>query len=96
MGGEPIRPFAEKEVSIAWVQTLAGEAASGKLPDVYRRVRDRAGLVPNIATVQSLRPKTMERGFDLYCQIMDDPTGISKRERVLIATVVTKVNGCWY
>jgi alkylhydroperoxidase family enzyme len=46
--------------------------------------------------LQSLRPKTMERGFDLYCQIMDDPTGISKRERVLIATVVSKVNGCHY
>jgi alkylhydroperoxidase family enzyme len=52
--------------------------------------------VPNIAKVQSLRPKTMERGFDLYCQVMDDPTGIGRRERVLIATVVSKVNGCLY
>jgi hypothetical protein len=38
----------------------------------------------------------MSHGFNLYSQIMDDPTGISKRERVLIATVVSKVNGCLY
>jgi uncharacterized peroxidase-related enzyme len=81
---------------MAWVQTIPVEAASGTLREMYQRVNDRAGFVPNIAKVQSLRPKTMERGFDLYCQIMDDPTGISKRERVLVATVVSKINGCLY
>ncbi len=81
---------------MAWVQMVTGETASGKLQELYRRVRERAGIVPNIAQVQSLRPKTTELGFGLYCQIMDDPTGISKRERVLIATVVSKVNGCLY
>ena len=79
---------------MAWVQTVEVEAASGKLLEMYERVRQRAGVVSQVAKVQSLRPKTMERGFDLYCQIMDDPTGISKRERVLIATVVSMVNGC--
>ncbi len=78
------------------MQTVAAEAASGKLKELYQRVRDRAGIVPNIAKLQSLRPRTTERGFDLYCQIMDDATGISKRERVLIATVVSKENGCLY
>ena len=81
---------------MAWVQMVPVETASGKLQEVYQQIRERAGVVPNIAKVQSFRPKTMKRGFDLYCQIMDDPTGISKRERVLIATVVSKVNGCWY
>jgi alkylhydroperoxidase family enzyme len=78
---------------MAWVRTVAENAATDKLQEVYRRVRERAGAVPNIAKVQSLRPATMEFGFGLYCQLMDDPTGISKRERVLIATVVSKVNG---
>lgn len=81
---------------MAWVQMVDVDAASGKLQEMYQRVRQRAGVVSHIATLQSLRPKTMERGFDLYCQIMDDPTGISKRERVLIATVVSKINGCVY
>lgn len=81
---------------MAWVPMISVDAASGKLQEMYARARARAGVVANIAKVQSLRPKTMERGFDLYCQIMDDPTGLSKRERVLIATVVSKVNGCLY
>jgi uncharacterized peroxidase-related enzyme len=81
---------------MAWVHMVAEEAASNDLRAVYARVRARAGSLPNIAKVQSLRARTMARGFDLYCQIMDDPTGLSKRERVLIATVVSKVNGCLY
>jgi uncharacterized peroxidase-related enzyme len=81
---------------MAWVRTVPDDAAAGKLREVYERVRQRAGLVPNIAKVQSLRPATMDYGFGLYCQLMDDPTGISRRERVLIATVVSKVNGCFY
>jgi uncharacterized peroxidase-related enzyme len=81
---------------MAWVQMASEEAARGKLRELYQRTRERAGVIPNIAKVQSLRPETASCGFDLYCQIMDDPTGISKRERVLIATVVSKVNGCLY
>jgi uncharacterized peroxidase-related enzyme len=75
---------------------VSEEAATGKLRDLYRRTRERAGVVPNIAKLQSLRPETASRGFDLYCQVMDDPSGISRRERVLIATVVSKANGCFY
>ena len=83
-------------MTMAWVRTVAVEAATEKLQEVYDRVRQRSGKVSNIAKLQSLRPKSMEHGFNLYCRLMDDPTGISKRERVLIATVVSKANGCLY
>lgn len=79
-----------------WVPTVPENQATGPLADLYRRAHERAGKVPNIAKVQSLRPVTTGRGFDLYCQLMDDTTGLSRRERVLIATVVSKVNGCLY
>ncbi len=79
-----------------WVPTVAEDQAGDPLADVYRKARERAGKVPNITKVQSLRPETTARGFDLYCQVMDAPTGLSRRERVLIATVVSKVNGCLY
>jgi uncharacterized peroxidase-related enzyme len=81
---------------MAWVHTIEQAEATASLLDVYEKARQRAGKIPNIAKVQSLRPTTTMRGFDLYCQLMDDPTGLSKRERVLIATVVSKVNGCYY
>lgn len=79
-----------------WIETVPEQQATGELAVVYDKVRARAGRVPNIARLQSLRPATMHRGFDLYCQIMDDPTGIPRRERALIATVVSKTNGCFY
>jgi uncharacterized peroxidase-related enzyme len=81
---------------MAWVQMVGEESATGKLRELYQRTRERAGVVPNIAKVQSLRAETASLGFALYCQIMDAPSGISRRERVLIATVVSKVNGCLY
>lgn len=81
---------------MAWVKTIQEVEATGRLASVYERVKARAGKVPNIARLQSLRPETMDRGFDLYCQLMDSTGGISRRERVLIATVVSKINGCLY
>ena len=81
---------------MAWVKTIPEEEATGDLAVVYGRARERAGVLPNIARLQSLRPRTLIRSFDLYCQLMDDPSGLTRRERVLIATVVSKVNGCFY
>lgn len=79
-----------------WVTTVPESEATGPLAEVYAKAQERAGKVPNITKLQSLRPMTTARGFELYCQLMDAPTGISRRERVLIATVVSKVNGCFY
>ena len=81
---------------MAWVQTIPEKDATGDLAIVYSKARERAGVLPNIARLQSLRPASLSRSFDLYCQLMDDPSGLSKRERVLIATVVSQVNGCFY
>jgi uncharacterized peroxidase-related enzyme len=79
-----------------WVPTVAEDQATGPLAEVYQMAGERAGKVPNITKLQSLRPEATECGFNLYCQLMDAPTGLTRRERVLIATVVSKVNGCLY
>jgi uncharacterized peroxidase-related enzyme len=79
-----------------WVPTVAEDQATGLLADDYQKARERAGRVPNITKLQSLRPEATAHVFGLYCQLMDTPTGLTKRERVLIATVVSKVNGCLY
>ncbi len=81
---------------MAWIKIIEPEAATGGLKRIYESARERAGYVPNITKLQSLRPETMSLGFALYQQIMDAETGISRLQRVLIATVVSKVNGCYY
>jgi alkylhydroperoxidase family enzyme len=81
---------------MAWVPTVPEEPATADVAELYRMAHQRAGKVLTIARLQSPRPTSAVRGFDLYCQLMDDPTGLTRRERVLIATVVSKVNGCQY
>ncbi len=81
---------------MAWVKTIEPDAAKDLLKDLYQAAQKRLGYVPNIAKVQSLRPETMRIGVSLYRQLMDAPTGISFRQRVFIATVVSKANGCYY
>ena len=81
---------------MAWIKTIETESATGRLKGIYESATKRIGHVPNITKLQSLRPETMGAGFALYQQIMDAPTGISRRLRVFIATVVSKVNGCYY
>ena len=81
---------------MAWVKTVQSEEATDLLNDVYQAAKEKAGYVPQVTQVQSLRPETLQRSLSLYRQLMDAPTGISFRQRVLIATVVSKVNGCVY
>jgi hypothetical protein len=52
---------------MSWVLTVSEDHASGTLAEVYQNARQRAGKVPNIAKLQSLRPATTHRGFELYC-----------------------------
>jgi alkylhydroperoxidase family enzyme len=81
---------------MAWVKMIEPKAATGLLKEIYESAKKRAGYVPNITKLQSLRPETMDIGFALYRQLMDAPTGISRRQRVLIATVVSRINGCYW
>lgn len=81
---------------MAWIKIIEPEAATGQLKKIYESATERAGYVPSITKLQSLRPETMSLGFALYRQIMDAETGISRRQRVLIGTVVSKINGCLY
>ena len=81
---------------MAWVKTVKPEEATGVLDRVYLAAEKRAGYLPNLTRLQSLRPETMAIGVSLYRQLMDASTGINSRQRVLIATVVSKINGCHY
>ncbi len=74
---------------MAWVRIIQTEEATGVLKDVYQAAHKRAGYVPQVTKVQSLRPETLQCSLSLYRQLMDAPTGISFRQRVLIATVVS-------
>ncbi len=81
---------------MSWIRTVQEEDAEGLLAEIYEETRAKAGRVVNLVKIQSLRPETMSIARKLYKHMMESPGGLSKLQRVLIATVVSKVNGCFY
>ncbi len=81
---------------MSWIRTVPQERAGGLLATIYDQTREKLGRVINLVKIQSLRPETMVIGRKLYRHLMDSPGDLTRLQRVLIATVVSKVNGCLY
>ena len=81
---------------MSWIQTIDENEATGVLSQIYAETRAKCGKVINLVRVQSLRPDTMAMGRQLYRHLMDGPGELTRLQRVLIATVVSKTNGCHY
>ena len=72
------------------------EEATGPLKQEYDAAIGRAGKVFNIVKAMSLRPGVLRRSMALYLGIMKGPSGLSRQERELLATVVSRQNECHY
>jgi hypothetical protein len=53
-----------------WIKTIAFEAATGKLKDLYARVTGPGNNVDNIMMMHSLRPHTMEGHMAVYKYVL--------------------------
>lgn len=72
------------------------DEATGPLREEYDAAVGRAGKVFNIVKAMSLRPGVLRRSMQLYRGIMFGPSGLSRQERELLATVVSRENDCHY
>lgn len=82
---------------MAWIKTVRPERATGMLKRLYDEAIRRAGKVFNIVQIQSLRPRVMRSSTLLYSEIMfSDDNGLSRMQREMIATAVSRANGCHY
>ena len=72
------------------------DEATGPLKQEYDAAIERAGKVFNIVKAMSLRPGVLRRSMALYLGIMKGPSGLSRQERELLATVVSRENDCHY
>lgn len=81
----------------AWIETIAPEHATGLLAKLYQAAIDRAGKVFNVIRVQSLRPEILRISTMLYREIMfGQQSPLSRAQRELIATAVSRANACEY
>lgn len=82
---------------MAWIRTVQPDAATGRLKRIYDAAIARAGKVFNVLRIQSVRPDVLEGSMNLYLQVMHSPRSpLSRRQREMIATVVSRTNDCHY
>ncbi len=82
---------------MTWIQTVPYEAASGRLRQLYDRVKGPDDNVDNIMMSHSLRPHTMEGHMTLYKYVLHHSANtVPKWFLEAIGTYVSRLNGCDY
>ena len=81
---------------MAWLETIPAEEATGRLRKIYDAASQRAGRVFGILRAMSLTPRTLDASMGLYGAACLAPAAISRRERELLAVVVSHANDCHY
>ena len=80
-----------------WIKTIHPGEAEGLLRRQYAAAVKRAGKVYNILRVQSLRPKVLRASTQTYLEVMHSAeSGLSRAQREMIATAVSRINECHY
>lgn len=81
----------------AWIETIPDADATGRLRDLYDRIRGPEGGIDNIMRVHSLRPHTMEGHLALYKSVLHHARNVLPRWLLEAAGVyVSHLNGCAY
>ena len=79
-----------------WIKTIPPEEATGRLRKSYDEAVRRAGRVFGIVRAMSLAPAVLDASLELYKRIMFAREGLTRVQRELLATVVSRANDCHY
>jgi uncharacterized peroxidase-related enzyme len=81
---------------MAWIRVVHEAEADGKLKEYYDEIKKTRGKVANIMKIHSLHPEAMMSHLNFYKTIMFGASGLSRRQRELLATVVSSFDQCAY
>lgn len=82
---------------MSWIKTIPFEAATGKLKQLYRRVKGPDNNVDNIMMVHSLRPHSMEGHMHMYKYVLHhNGNSFPKWYLETIGVYVSMLNDCHY
>lgn len=79
-----------------WIRTVAEGDAEGDLKSAYDRVGAARGAVANVFKAQSLDPRSLDAHLGLYLSLMFGKGPLSRKQREMIAVVVSAENDCRY
>ena len=83
-------------MTMPYIRLIEEAEADGLLAEEYDAAVERAGKVFNILKAMSLRPAVLRASIVLYREIMFGESGLSRKERELLATVASAEQGCHY
>jgi uncharacterized peroxidase-related enzyme len=78
------------------IRLIDESEADGLLKEEYDAAHERAGKVFNILKGMSRNPRVLRASIELYREIMFGESGLSRRERELLATVTSSAQDCFY
>ncbi|WP_117237097.1 peroxidase-related enzyme [Thermus sediminis] len=81
---------------IAWLRVPAEESLPEEVRALFGKFREKTGLVPNVARAFALLPEHFLRWFRYYDFLMRSEGYLSRKEREMIAVVVSAENRCEY
>ena len=81
---------------MASIRTIGEDEATGRLARIYDAARVRAGKVFNILRIMSVNPPVLDGSMRFYAALMRGPSPLSRTQRELLATVVSRANDCHY
>jgi alkylhydroperoxidase family enzyme len=82
--------------AMAWIRTVSDAEAAGPLKAAFEAAIRRAGRVFGIVRVMSPNPPVLRASIGFYRAIMFDDSPLSRAQRELLATLVSRVNDCHY
>ena len=82
---------------MAWIKMIPENEADGQLAELYKKYKSReSGLMDHILKIHSLDPPTMVTHIEMYRNLMFGLSELSRKEREMIAVVVSVENSCHY
>jgi uncharacterized peroxidase-related enzyme len=82
---------------MTWIRTIAHAGATGRLKQLYDRVKGPGGRIDNIMTAHSLRPHSMEGHMALYKYVLHhSANAVPEWLLETLGVAVSLINGCDY
>jgi hypothetical protein len=82
---------------VAYIRTIPQSEARGALAEQYDAAMARAGKIFNVIAIQGLQPRVLAASTNLYVRVMQAPgEPLARAQREMIATFVSRLNGCEY
>ena len=81
---------------MAFIETIDIQDAKGIVKEEYEKGIKRSGKVFNILKIMSRSPAALRESMQMYLAIMFGDSDLSRAQREMLASVVSRVNHCHY